>query len=246
MTVADAYLLAYVRSHLSSLKSDGRGSGFSPRLRPRRGGACPSGVAAPRAFFVFGDSLMDNGNNNYLLTTARADAPPYAIDYPSHHATGRFSNGLDIPHIISEHLGAEPALPYLIPDLRGMKLLVGANFESAGVGILNDTGMQFVREIYNAQSELFISHRHCLAHPNTDDAMHGRWNEQVNIIRIGDLLCYFGEYQRKLRAFAGEEQAARLVGGALVLITLGGNDFVNNYYLVPMSMRSRQYALPWF
>jgi hypothetical protein len=29
-----------------------------------------------------------------------------------------------------------------------------------------------------------------------------------------------------------------------VLITLGGNDFVNNYYLVPMSVRSRQYALP--
>ncbi|KAK1353273.1 hypothetical protein POM88_052408 [Heracleum sosnowskyi] len=29
----------------------------------------------PRAFFVFGDSLVDNGNNNYLITTARADLP---------------------------------------------------------------------------------------------------------------------------------------------------------------------------
>jgi hypothetical protein len=58
-------------------------------------------AAAPRAFFVFGDSLVDNGNNNYLLTTARADAPPYGIDYPSHRATGRFSNGLNIPDIIS-------------------------------------------------------------------------------------------------------------------------------------------------
>ncbi|KAL8557712.1 hypothetical protein ACS0TY_004983 [Phlomoides rotata] len=29
-----------------------------------------------KAFFVFGDSLVDNGNNNYLATTARADAPP--------------------------------------------------------------------------------------------------------------------------------------------------------------------------
>ncbi|XP_048538787.1 GDSL esterase/lipase At5g33370-like [Triticum urartu] len=169
----------------------------------------PAASAAPRAFFVFGDSLVDNGNNNYLLTTARADAPPYGIDFPSHRATGRFSNGLNIPDIISEHLGAEPALPYLSPELRGAKLLVGANFASAGVGILNDTGVQF-----------------------------------VNIIRMGDQLRYFGEYQRKLRAFAGEEQAARLVNGALVLITLGGNDFVNNYYLVPMSMRSRQYALP--
>lgn len=54
-----------------------------------------------KAFFVFGDSLVDNGNNNYLATTARADSPPYGIDYPSHRPTGRFSNGLNIPDIIS-------------------------------------------------------------------------------------------------------------------------------------------------
>lgn len=57
--------------------------------------------AEARAFFVFGDSLVDSGNNNYLATTARADAPPYGIDYPTHRATGRFSNGLNIPDIIS-------------------------------------------------------------------------------------------------------------------------------------------------
>jgi hypothetical protein len=62
--------------------------------------AAPAASAA-RAFFVFGDSLVDNGNNNYLLTTARADAPPYGIDFPTHQATGRFSNGLNIPDIIS-------------------------------------------------------------------------------------------------------------------------------------------------
>lgn len=54
-----------------------------------------------RAFFVFGDSLVDNGNNNYLFTSARADAPPYGIDYPTHLPTGRFSNGLNIPDLIS-------------------------------------------------------------------------------------------------------------------------------------------------
>jgi hypothetical protein len=36
---------------------------------------------AARAFFVFGDSLVDNGNNNYLATTARADSPPYGIGF---------------------------------------------------------------------------------------------------------------------------------------------------------------------
>ncbi|KAM7527368.1 hypothetical protein LguiB_030778 [Lonicera macranthoides] len=107
------------------------------------GSGAPRAEAA-RAFFVFGDSLVDSGNNNYLLTSARADSPPYGIDYPTHRATGRFSNGLNIPDLISQEIGSEPTLPYLSPELNGEKLLVGANFASAGIGILNDTGIQFV------------------------------------------------------------------------------------------------------
>ncbi|XP_047328671.1 GDSL esterase/lipase LTL1-like [Impatiens glandulifera] len=162
-----------------------------------------------RAFFVFGDSLVDNGNNNYLVTSARADSPPYGIDYPTRRATGRFSNGLNIPDILSENMGAEPTLPYLSPQLNGENLLVGANFASAGVGILNDTGIQF-----------------------------------VNIIRIFKQLQYFEQYQNRVTQLIGPEETQRLVNEALVLITLGGNDFVNNYYLVPYSARSRQFALP--
>ncbi|GFZ14506.1 Li-tolerant lipase 1 [Actinidia rufa] len=165
--------------------------------------------AEARAFFVFGDSLVDNGNNNYLITTARADSPPYGIDYPTHRPTGRFSNGLNIPDLISESIGSEATLPYLSPELTGQRLLVGANFASAGIGILNDTGVQF-----------------------------------VNIIRIYQQLAYFQQYQQRVGALIGIEQAKRLVNQALVLMTLGGNDFVNNYFLVPNSARSRQYALP--
>lgn len=40
---------------------------------------------------------------------------------------------------------SESPLPYLDPALTGQRLLVGANFASAGIGILNDTGIQFVR-----------------------------------------------------------------------------------------------------
>ncbi|KAL6345158.1 hypothetical protein AAG906_013642 [Vitis piasezkii] len=171
------------------------------------------GTLAPlteaRAFFVFGDSLVDSGNNNYLVTSARADSPPYGIDYPTHRATGRFSNGLNIPDIISQTIKSEPTLPYLSPQLTGEKLLVGANFASAGIGILNDTGIQF-----------------------------------LNIIRIYRQLEYFQQYQQKLTALVGAQKARGIVNQALVLITLGGNDFVNNYYLVPNSARSRQFALP--
>ncbi|CAK8571682.1 unnamed protein product [Lathyrus sativus] len=59
-------------------------------------------AATTRAFFVFGDSLVDNGNNNYLATTARADSPPYGIDYPTHRPTGRFSNGVNLPDLMNK------------------------------------------------------------------------------------------------------------------------------------------------
>ncbi|GJR12330.1 GDSL esterase/lipase LTL1-like protein [Tanacetum coccineum] len=165
--------------------------------------------ADARAFFVFGDSLVDSGNNNYLATSARADAPPYGIDYPTHRPTGRFSNGFNIPDLISQAIGEEATLPYLSPYLRGEKLLVGANFASAGVGILNDTGVQF-----------------------------------LNIIRITLQMQYFEQYQQRVSDIIGPEETQRLVNQALTLITLGGNDFVNNYYLVPFSARSRQFSLP--
>ena len=46
------------------------------------------------ALYVFGDSLVDVGNNNYLrLSVARADHPYYGIDFPSHKPNGRFCNG---------------------------------------------------------------------------------------------------------------------------------------------------------
>lgn len=43
-------------------------------------------------FFIFGDSLVDNGNNNGILTLARANYRPYGIDFPQ-GTTGRFTNG---------------------------------------------------------------------------------------------------------------------------------------------------------
>nr|GEU84697.1 GDSL esterase/lipase At5g33370-like [Tanacetum cinerariifolium] len=189
-----------------------KGHGTSPRPKVHS----PSSSYSPnakqvRAFFVFGDSLVDNGNNNYLYTIARADMLPYGIDTPDHLPTGRFSNGLNIPDIISEHIGSEPTLPYLSPELDGQKLLVGANFASAGVGILNDTGLQF-----------------------------------VNVLTMPLQLEYFREYQQRLSRVIGEKQAKELVNQALVLVSLGGNDFVNNYYLFPFSPRSQQSELPEF
>ncbi|KAK7245270.1 hypothetical protein RIF29_40109 [Crotalaria pallida] len=167
--------------------------------------------AAPRTFFVFGDSLVDSGNNNYLVTTARADSFPYGIDFPTHHPTGRFSNGYNLADLISQKIGSEPTMPYLSPGLTGQRLLIGANFASAGIGILNNTGCQF-----------------------------------VGIIKIFKQFELFQLYQQRLRAEVGAEQAQKIVNGALVLMTLGGNDFVNNYFLTPFSPTRSHFTVPQF
>ena len=45
------------------------------------------------ALCIFGDSVVDVGNNNNLLTLIKADFLPYGRDYITHAPTGRFCNG---------------------------------------------------------------------------------------------------------------------------------------------------------
>lgn len=56
------------------------------------------------------------------------------------------------PPLAGQKIGqSQPPLPYLSPQLTGQRLLVGANFASAGIGILNDTGVQFVSQQFAAE-----------------------------------------------------------------------------------------------
>ncbi|KAK4765905.1 hypothetical protein SAY87_007547 [Trapa incisa] len=57
-------------------------------------------AAAKPVTFVFGDSLTEVGNNNYLQSLAKANYPYYGIDYEGGRATGRFTNGRTIGDII--------------------------------------------------------------------------------------------------------------------------------------------------
>lgn len=45
------------------------------------------------ALCIFGDSVVDVGNNNNLLTVVKANFPPYGRDFVTHTPTGRFCNG---------------------------------------------------------------------------------------------------------------------------------------------------------
>lgn len=52
----------------------------------------PENVTVP-AIIVFGDSIVDAGNNDDLITEARCNYPPYGIDFDGGVPTGRFTNG---------------------------------------------------------------------------------------------------------------------------------------------------------
>ena len=56
------------------------------------------------ASFIFGDSLVDAGNNNYLSTLSKANLRPNGIDYiPSGgNPTGCFTNGRTIGDIVGK------------------------------------------------------------------------------------------------------------------------------------------------
>ena len=52
----------------------------------------PYNSSIPAVIF-FGDSIVDTGNNNNLVTIAKANYPPYGQDFMGGRPTGRFSNG---------------------------------------------------------------------------------------------------------------------------------------------------------
>lgn len=55
------------------------------------------------AMFVFGDSLVDVGNNNFLSSVAKANYFPYGCDFKS-GPTGRFTNGETIVDMLGNKL----------------------------------------------------------------------------------------------------------------------------------------------
>ncbi|ESW19958.1 hypothetical protein PHAVU_006G169100 [Phaseolus vulgaris] len=91
-------------------------------------------------YFIFGDSLVDNGNNNRLNSLAKANYLPYGIDF-SGGPTGRFSNGKTTVDVVAELLGFNGYIsPYA--TARGRDILRGVNYASAAAGIRDETGQQ--------------------------------------------------------------------------------------------------------
>uniref|UniRef100_A0A7N0SV22 GDSL esterase/lipase EXL3 n=1 Tax=Kalanchoe fedtschenkoi TaxID=63787 RepID=A0A7N0SV22_KALFE len=87
------------------------------------------------SLIVFGDSIVDPGNNNYINTPSRANFPPYGQDFLGGVPTGRFCNGMIPSDYLAQALSIKELLPaYLDPNLQPADLLTGVSFASGGCG----------------------------------------------------------------------------------------------------------------
>ncbi|KAJ3688867.1 hypothetical protein LUZ61_018031 [Rhynchospora tenuis] len=87
------------------------------------------------AVIVFGDSIVDPGNNNQLKSPIRCNFPPYGQNFYGHQATGRFSNGKIPTDFIVSGLGIKDLLPpYVGYELTPQDILTGVSFASGATG----------------------------------------------------------------------------------------------------------------
>ncbi|KAK4591482.1 hypothetical protein RGQ29_021615 [Quercus rubra] len=92
-----------------------------------------------KSLFVFGDSLFDPGNNQYLNGSSAEGGSisrPYGETY-FNHSTGRLSDGRIVPDFVAQFAKLPILPPYLQPIAH--HFTDGANFASAGGGVLVQT-----------------------------------------------------------------------------------------------------------
>ncbi|KAG6637621.1 hypothetical protein I3843_11G186500 [Carya illinoinensis] len=148
------------------------------------------------AVFIFGDSITDVGNNNYLKNTfAKANFTPNGIDFPGMIPTGRFCNGKNVADFVAERVGLPSSPPYLSLVSRPGKInnatsfLTGANFASAAAGILNSTGFIF-----------------------------------GEVIPLWTQIDYFATVSEELKQQLGPSAAQKLFAKSIFMMAIGNND----------------------
>ncbi|KAL6209420.1 hypothetical protein ACLB2K_020362 [Fragaria x ananassa] len=168
-----------------------------------RKGETRSTTAGIKGMFVFGSSLVDNGNNNFLQNSlARADYWPYGVDFPL-GPSGRFTNGKNVIDLLGEQLKIPSLIPvFADPQTKGSKIVRGVNFASGASGILDDTGSLagHVRSL-NEQIRNF---------------------EEVTLPELKTQLGFGMGCSKSLESS---------VGNYLFVVGTGGNDYSFNYFL---------------
>ncbi|KAI7734008.1 hypothetical protein M8C21_017909 [Ambrosia artemisiifolia] len=156
--------------------------------------------------YVFGDSSVDPGNNNNLMTDLKGNFLPYGKDFYNGQPTGRFTNGRLATDLIADALGHTKAIPaYLDPNLTNAKLANGVSFASGGSGYDDLTA------------------------------------QLSNVISLSKQLEYFRECKARLGRVVGKKRSREIVTNAVFLLSMGTNDFLQNYYVEPT--RSKQFTI---
>uniref|UniRef100_R7W343 GDSL esterase/lipase n=1 Tax=Aegilops tauschii TaxID=37682 RepID=R7W343_AEGTA len=132
----------------------------APAAPPRGGNR--SAVCA--TLLVFGDSTVDPGNNNRLRTTAKANFPPYGVNFYGRRPTRRLSHARVLPPTCwicggcaADKLGIMRTIPgFLDPTLKLGQLRKGVSFASAGSGYDDITANTLVMRMLGARRFVFV------------------------------------------------------------------------------------------
>ncbi|XP_030473564.1 GDSL esterase/lipase At1g74460-like [Syzygium oleosum] len=138
--------------------------------------------------FIFGDSLSDVGNNDYLSKgLAKASLPWYGIDFGNGMPNGRFCNGRTVADIIGDKTGLPRPPAFLDPSLTDdMIMQNGVNYASGGGGILNETGTYFIQRfsLYK-QIELFQGTQELIREKIGDDQAENFFQQSLYVVALG-------------------------------------------------------------
>ncbi|XP_047251536.1 GDSL esterase/lipase At1g58525-like [Capsicum annuum] len=198
------------------------------------------------AVFVFGDSLVDTGNNNWFPTLAKGNMPQHGKNFEGGKATGRFCDGKIPSDILVEELGIKELLPpYLDPTLEAKDLITGVSFASAASGYDPQTGAFLVYLyifhfpiLYRVRS---LSPSRCcpigsglIFYIYTLYKMFFIIDHYYFVMKMQPVLPLqkqlelFKEYIGKIKGIAGETRALEIVKESLYVVATGNNDIQLN------------------
>uniref|UniRef100_A0A0E0CDZ9 GDSL esterase/lipase n=1 Tax=Oryza meridionalis TaxID=40149 RepID=A0A0E0CDZ9_9ORYZ len=170
-------------------------------------GAAGGGAAKVPAIFVFGDSTVDVGNNNYLAgISARADFPHNGVDFPGGEPTGRFSNGLIVVDFIAAAMGFSMSPP---PYLSLIAMDANSSSNSSGEVMSNRTMMAAASAMKGAS---FAS------------GGSGVLDSIGTTISMTKQIEYFSDLRDQISTILSAEKASTLLSKSIFLISAGGND----------------------
>ncbi|KAM7480650.1 hypothetical protein LguiA_028863 [Lonicera macranthoides] len=171
--------------------------------------------------FIFGDSLFDAGNNNYINTTTtfRSNFWPYGETY-FNYPTGRFSDGRIIPDFIAEYAKLPLVQPYLQPRNHLDFAYCGTNFASAGASVLVENSPDGMVINLKTQLSYFKNLEKQLSHNLGDKEAKKLVSNAVYLFSIGsnDYMNPFFSNSTFFNSYAHDEYPKMVIGNITTVI----------------------------